>query len=50
MYSLDESLEELAFIQEGAQLCACNDVNKSEKNKTTLVRYTCVTMCENPKK
>ena len=31
MYSLDESLEELAFIQEGAQLCACNDVRKSEK-------------------
>ena len=31
MYSLDESLEELAFIQEGAQTCACNDVNKTKE-------------------
>lgn len=39
MYSLDESLEELAFIQEGAQLCACNDVPKSEKENNFSSLY-----------
>lgn len=50
MYSLDESLEELAYIQEGAQLCACNDVRKpAEKNMLTPL-YARVTVSENPKK